>query len=107
MNFSNFLKRVALQLLIWFLQTDVGRVCLLGSFLIVIGLVLKQTITDWLRGRASKAEVALDESSTVTNDENELCGRGAGARKARIAGVKGLATVGRWSKRLRMEGKKK
>lgn len=56
MNFSNFLKRIALQLLFWFLQTDVGRVCLLSSFVIVLGVVLKQTITDWLRGPETDQE---------------------------------------------------
>lgn len=106
MNFSNFLKRIALQLLFWFLQTDVGRVCLLASIVIVVGLILKQTITDWWQGAETTSEAARDASPTANDVRGSSVQREV-RQWARIAGVKGLAMMGRWSKRLPVERKKK
>lgn len=56
MDFTRFLKRLALQLLAWFVQTDFGQACVLLGVAVVMGLVLKEKIEGWWRGPESDQE---------------------------------------------------
>lgn len=106
MDFTRFLKRLAWQLLAWFVQTDFGQACVLLGVAVVMGWVLKDKIEGWWRGPESATET-VKEDSPMVGHKRGLPSRGEVERTSRIAAAKGLVAIGRWSTRRLRERKKK